>query len=118
MSMKALLAETAADHAIHVRDILSLSRARPIAHARQDFMWRARQVRWQDGGYRYSLPQVARFLGLKDHTSVLHGVRAHGKRMEAAATCPHGEGGSSTSKSLVEWFSTPNEATGGGSVAA
>lgn len=62
-------------------DILAGSRARPIAHAKQEAMWRLRQVTWENGAPRYSLPAIASALNLKDHTTVLWGCRQHAKRL-------------------------------------
>lgn len=56
-------------------EIMSKSRYRSIVYPRQEAMW---QLRRQT---RLSLPQIARHVGVKDHTTVLHGVRAHEKRM-------------------------------------
>lgn len=62
-------------------DVMGKSRVRPIAHARQEVMWLLSEARWADGGRRYSLPAIATALGMGDHTSILHGVRVHAKRM-------------------------------------
>lgn len=60
---------------ITVDDIIGESRKRPIAHARQETMWELRQRT------RLSLPHIGLMLGGRDHTTVLHGVRAHEARM-------------------------------------
>jgi chromosomal replication initiation ATPase DnaA len=78
--LRALLRETAEDHGLEPETLLSKSRCHPIAHPRQDFMWRARQMKRADGTHRFSSPRIAAFLGLSDHTTVLHGVKAHAKR--------------------------------------
>lgn len=67
--------------------LLSPSREWRFAHPRQHFMYEARQIKWADGRYRYSLPQIGRFLGI-DHTTVLFGVRQHEKRMAAERNRP------------------------------
>jgi hypothetical protein len=77
-----LLSSVAADHGLSIRDLESESRRGPVVRARQEFMWRARAIRWSDGGHRYSLPMIGDFLG-RDHTTVLHGVRRHQGRLEA-----------------------------------
>ena len=81
-TMKTILAEVAADHGLRPSDITGDRRFIHHVRARQDFMWRARQVKFMDGKPRYSLPQIGQFLGV-DHTTVIHGVRAHEKRMGA-----------------------------------
>jgi len=56
-------------------DIIGCSRLRFISVLRQAFM-----AELYDSG-RYSLPAIGRFLGGRDHTTILHGVRAHRARM-------------------------------------
>lgn len=34
---------------------------------------------------RWSLPQIGRLLGNRDHTTIIHGVRQHEKRLREAA---------------------------------
>lgn len=57
-------------------ELLSPTRRRKIAHARQHAMWLLRQE-----GYSY--PQIGRAFGGRDHTTALHGVRAHEARANA-----------------------------------
>lgn len=78
--MGGLMSTVAAEYGLETSDFFSSSRKRYLAHARQDFMWRCRQVKWQTGAWRYSLPQIGMFLGGMNHTSILHGVREHEKR--------------------------------------
>jgi chromosomal replication initiation ATPase DnaA len=73
--MKAILEATAADWGMKASDILSGGRSRDVVYPRFDFMHRARSVTWENGKPRYSTPQIASFLGMEDHTSVLHGLR-------------------------------------------
>jgi hypothetical protein len=75
--LPAILRETALDHDLAPDDLKLQCRLRKFAHPRQDFMWRARQLRWANGEHRYSAPMIASFLGMKNHTSVLYGVAAH-----------------------------------------
>lgn len=69
----------ALEHGVMVEDLTGNSRAKEDAQARQDFMWKARQMTKADGSPRFSFPQIGRFLN-RDHTSVMHGVEAHAKR--------------------------------------
>ncbi len=62
-------------------ELLSGSSKRRIAHPRQEAMWLLRQITWGDGTPRHSLPEIGRALGGLDHTTVLHGIRAHEKRL-------------------------------------
>lgn len=81
LTLRAIAEEVAFDRFISVADLIGKSRKDRHAQPRHEFMWRARQVKQEDGAHRYSLMQIAQFLGMTDHTSVLHGVREHGKRM-------------------------------------
>ncbi len=62
-------------HGISHDDFYSKSRKRPVAWARQEAMAIA-----HDAGK--SLPMIGRHFGM-DHTSILHGVRAHKARSGA-----------------------------------
>ena len=82
--LPAILHDTAVDHGLQPADLLSLRRFPKLVRARQDFMWRARSYRWSDGRYRYSNIKIADFLGLEDHTTILHGAKRHEDRLDAA----------------------------------
>lgn len=84
--LKGIMRATAADHGVEVEDLFSVSRGKAIVRVRWDFMWRARQVKWPDGAFRYSLPQIAQALGGMDHTTVLHGVREFEKLQRQSST--------------------------------
>jgi len=82
-TMRQLLREVAEEYGLTIAQLESSERSYNVSHPRQDFMWRCRQVKWANGKARYSYPQIARFLGGMDHTTVMHGVRAHETRLEA-----------------------------------
>jgi chromosomal replication initiation ATPase DnaA len=69
-----ILAQVSAAHGVPELDILSSRRGRLIARARQEVMYRAATET------AASLPQIARVLD-RDPTCVLHGIRAHRRRM-------------------------------------
>lgn len=73
-----VLAEVAAKHRIGVGDVKAGSRFAEHVVARQEAMHRLRA----DLGL--STVQIARALGLKDHTTVLHGLRRHAERQGRA----------------------------------
>lgn len=75
---KEIVRDVARRHRVRFEEILGPSRAQPIAGIRQEAMWELHQ---QD---RWSLPQIGRFLGNRDHTTVLHGVRRHAERLAEA----------------------------------
>lgn len=68
------------EHELTLADLRGRSRCRPVAQARQDLCWRLYQLKHPDGQRRFSTPQIAKFVGLLDHTSVLHAIRAHEAR--------------------------------------
>lgn len=71
---KKILLETCEKHMISPQEIMSDRRTRRAVLARQEAMYRLRmETTW-------SLPRIGKFLGGKDHTTVLHGYRAHAKR--------------------------------------
>lgn len=82
-TMRSILEDVCAKHRLSVREVTGESRYIHLVRARQNFMWLCRQVKNSDGSCRYSLPQIGNFLGM-DHTTILHGVRAHEKRLQAA----------------------------------
>lgn len=62
-------------HGLKRSDLLSDSREAKYVHARQEAFWRLRQLDPQP-----SFPAIGRLMK-RDHTTVLHGVRAHERRM-------------------------------------
>jgi len=75
---KILMLEICEKHFLSPVEILSNRRTGPIVTARQELMYRLRmETTW-------SLPQIGRFLD-KDHTTILHGVRAHAERNKLPA---------------------------------
>ncbi len=69
---------------VSVVDILSTSRVRHIAHARQEVAWRMRQAKDERGKPRFSFPQIAHWMGGYDHSTIVHAVKAHEARMQEA----------------------------------
>ena len=78
VNMQDIIKQVSAKHKVGVLDILSDRRSRQIARARQEFMYRARHETL------HSFCVIGRFIR-RDHTSVMHGVSAHAKRMEEGA---------------------------------
>ncbi len=64
-----VLTEVAGRHDVPIEDILGSRRTRPIAYARFEVMWILNvEMLW-------STTRIGRFLGGKDHTTVINGVR-------------------------------------------
>lgn len=75
-SMRDIAGEICARYDLSLADLTGPSRLRKLAWPRQHFMAVASE---QD---HLSLPMIGAFLGGRDHTTVLFGVRAHAKRAE------------------------------------
>lgn len=89
--LRELAEEVASAHLIPFRELVSESRRHVFAHPRQEFIWRARQVRTADGRRRYSLHALGSWFAKvrpngkrMDHTTVLHAERRHAERVRAA----------------------------------
>ena len=79
----------AAKHGLTVADLelpndAPGARRRRLAYARQEAMWEMRQVKFQNGEHRNSLPQIGQSLGGRDHSTADHGIRAHQRRLDAS----------------------------------
>ena len=75
ITWKQIALQVAAKHKVSLIDIRSPRRDRPTVRARHEAFWRMKQET------RLSLPQIGRFMGGRDHTTVLHGIRKHEERM-------------------------------------
>lgn len=80
VTKKTILAAVAKKYRLRADDLTGSAQRHAVAHPRQEAMYLMRRMRRSDGTYRYSLPEIGRFLGGRDHTTVLFGVRAHCKR--------------------------------------
>jgi chromosomal replication initiation ATPase DnaA len=78
---RAVLADVSERHGVDPYDITGPSRLREIVHARQEVAWKVRKAQDALGKPRFSLPQIGTWLGGRDHTTILHAIRAHEKRM-------------------------------------
>jgi chromosomal replication initiation ATPase DnaA len=76
MHWKRILEETAEKHSIRVADLTGPYRHREFSWPRQEAMWRMQRET------RMSMPAIGRRLGGRDHTTVLHGIRQHQKRLD------------------------------------
>jgi len=73
------LAAVAASHGVSPADVLGPVRVRYLVHARQELAWRMRNARDAHGRPRFSMPQIGAWMN-RDHTTILHAVRAHEAR--------------------------------------
>jgi chromosomal replication initiator protein len=73
-TMASIAADVAGKYGISIDALRSRDQTHDIAHPRQEAMYLMHKTG------RYSMPQIGRYFGGKDHTTVLHGIRAHAKR--------------------------------------
>lgn len=74
------LAAVASSHGVSPADILGPFRFKALVHARQEVAWRMRNAKDALGKPRFSYPQIADWMGGRDHTTIIHAVRAHEAR--------------------------------------
>lgn len=73
-------------HGLSLADLIGPSRRRKVARPRQEAFAAVQEK------HGYSLPKIGRLFGGRDHTTVLHGIREHAKRVAAAAAAEPGHG--------------------------
>ena len=79
-SWKTIVREVSLKHGVSIIDMLSARRSKPFVYARHEAMYRMRHET------TLSFPQIGRRLGGRDHTTVLHGIRCHEKRLVEASS--------------------------------
>ena len=75
MTMHQIILDVAAAHDLKPTDITGRNRAFAISHPRQEAMARMRAA-------GFSTTQIGRVLGRRDHTTIVHGARAHHARQQ------------------------------------
>ena len=78
-SMAEIAKQVAQKHNITMEDMKSERKPRNITIARQEAYYRCKQET------NNSLPQIGRFFGNRDHTTILHGIRKHQERLNDRA---------------------------------
>ena len=80
VTMASIVADVADVHGLPVADLMGRSKLKHIVAARQEAMWRIRQVMLSDGVTpRYSTTQIGRYFD-RDHTTVIHACKRHLER--------------------------------------
>lgn len=70
-----IMFQACAKHGFGPRDVRSLRREAALVACRQEICWQIKkETSW-------SLPQIGRFLGGRDHTTILHSIRRHEGRI-------------------------------------
>lgn len=78
-SMPEICAEVCERYGVTLEDLKGPERSRRCVYPRHAAMWEmAKQA-------HLSLPMIGDFLGKRDHTTILHGIRTHQRRLDAAA---------------------------------
>lgn len=75
-SIKTIIAEVAIKYDITLAQIMGNRKARKFSEPRQEAMWRC----YRETGA--TLPQIARAIGKKDHSTVWYGVKAYESRLK------------------------------------
>ena len=79
-----VLKVASARYEVTIDDILGDSHARAFSYPRQFVAWSLYEMRLPDGSRRFSMPQIGRYLR-RDHTTILHAIRAHEQRVGVRA---------------------------------
>ena len=75
--IRRIVAEVCLKHNQFLLDIESDRRTKEVIKARQELMYRLRtETTW-------SLPRIGRFLGNRDHTTIIHGFHKFKKQLES-----------------------------------
>ena len=85
-----LLVIVANQHDLTLAQMRGPSRKKHLVAARREFCWRARSYRDEYGYHRFSLPQIGRALN-RDHTTVIHALKAVANGQTAAHEGTEGE---------------------------
>ncbi|MCA0358715.1 MAG: hypothetical protein LCH78_18025 [Proteobacteria bacterium] len=75
ISMPEIANLIASTYGVSVANLVGPARHKAISHARQHAMWLMHQQP------HLSMPQIGKFLGGRDHTTILHGIRRYEQRM-------------------------------------
>lgn len=78
-TMRDVAEAVARRHGMHLRDLTGPCRSAACVKARHEAFYEIRRQ------LDRSLPQIGRFFGNRDHSTVLHGIRRHEQRMGAGA---------------------------------
>ena len=78
-SMASIVADVAAERGVPVSVLMGRSRYKRDVRARQEAIWRCREVRQDDGKPRYALQQIGQYFK-RDHTTIIHACQRHLER--------------------------------------
>lgn len=86
-SMALITAEVATRHGVSIAEMVSnnntTDRNLRLVRARQEAWWEIRQQRAEKGNRpRFSLPQIGKYYGDRDHTTIIPGIKQHEQRLQ------------------------------------
>ena len=88
-TMREIATAVAQEHGLTLEELRNPTHARRISWPRQEAMTAMRAELQPDGRHSaYSLNQIARFFGMKDHTTVIHACQAVPAREAVASERP------------------------------
>lgn len=73
---------------VSVEEIDGQGCTRPVVEARHEAMYLMRAQKNEDGGTRWSLPEIGRSFGGRDHTTAWHGIGRHEAKLAALHQSP------------------------------
>ena len=80
--MASIVADVATARGVPLAEMMSRSLGTQDVEARQEAMWRCREVRINSGRHRYSLQQIGQFFK-RNHATVIFACQRHLERMTA-----------------------------------
>jgi hypothetical protein len=84
LTAREIIDEVVAKHRVSRDELAGSSRRAPVTAARREASWRIRHEVLVSGR-QISLPEIARHLGGRDHTTVLYNIRRYAAELEAKA---------------------------------
>ncbi|KQU95255.1 helix-turn-helix domain-containing protein [Devosia sp. Root105] len=84
LTAREIIDEVVAKHRVSRVELSGSSRRAPVTAARREASWRIRHEVLVNGR-QISLPEIARHLGGRDHTTVLYNIRRYAAELEARA---------------------------------
>jgi len=79
-----IIEQEAQRYGVPFDEVVSGRRFKRLTVPKHAAIYRIRKELTPRNPVAYSLPAIGRFFGMKDHTSVIHAIKAHQARMEAA----------------------------------
>jgi len=75
--IRSIILDVCRKHGVDPNDVMTASRMRPIVNCRNEIAWEIRNICAADGNPIFSFPQIGKYLGGRDHTTIIHAIRRH-----------------------------------------